>query len=91
MRLSSIKYLSYVVLVFGFLYLTWHMGRAFERAGAKEVTVTSCTTMQDEIDCHAIQMEINDYKRVYEEVLDELREPAPKSEWNNKYMEFTKR
>ncbi len=91
MKLSAIKYLSYAVLVFGFIYITWHMGRAFERAGAEEVIVTSCRTVEDNLDCHAIQMEVKDYKRVYEEVLHELEEPTHKNEWNNKYMEFTKR
>ena len=32
MNYVAVKYLSYVVLVFGLMYISWHMGRAFERA-----------------------------------------------------------
>ena len=49
MKLSKfIKYGSYFFLIFGFLYVSWHMGRAFEKngSGAEEVravrTVAEC-------------------------------------------------
>jgi len=77
------KYGSYFILVFGFLYVSWHMGRAFEKDGAwgedaAVRTVAACP-------------EVDELKRVYEEVLRELEEPTPSSEWNTRYMEFTKR
>jgi hypothetical protein len=79
MKISKIfKYGSYMVLIFGFLYVSWHLGRSFEKTGAEGTAVTACA-------------EVDDLKRVYEEVLRELEEPTPKSHWNNRYMEFTKR
>jgi len=79
MKISRVfKYGSYMVLIFGFLYVSWHLGRSFEKAGAEQTAVAACA-------------EVDDLKRVYEEVLRELEEPAPKSHWNNRYMEFTKR
>ncbi|MEQ9619869.1 MAG: hypothetical protein RIG61_11950 [Deltaproteobacteria bacterium] len=91
MKYSAIKYLSYAVLTFGFLYMTWHMGRAFERADAGEVTVNARARAGEYTECREMRREIEGYRRVYEQVLDELRDPAPASRWNNKYMEFTKR
>ena len=87
MKYSAFKYLSYMVLVFGFLYISWHMGRAFERADGGVSAVESAKVA----DCREMRDEIEGYRRVYEEVLQELRDPAPAEHWNTKYLEFTKR
>lgn len=85
MELSRLfKYGSYFVLIFGFLYVSWHLGRAFEKDGAWVEDARAVRTAQA---CP----EVDELKRVYEEVLRELEEPTPKSEWNTRYMEFTKR
>jgi len=88
MKYSAVKYLSYMVLVFGFLYISWHMGRAFERADAGEVSAADSARVAD---CREMRDEIEGYRRVYEEVLQELRDPTPAEHWNNEYLEFTKR
>ena len=79
------RYGSYFFLIFGFLYVSWHMGRAFEKDGA--------WGQHEEAQVRTVQAcpEVDELKRVYEEVLRELEEPTPKSEWNTRYMEFTKR
>ena len=91
MMSSIFRYTSYMILVFGFFYMSWHFGRAYEKGSFDNVVVITSGEMQGSIDCSEVQMKIEDYKRVYEEVLRELDEPTPKSDWNNKYMEFTKR
>ena len=85
MKLSEFfKYGSYFFLVFGFLYVSWHLGRSFEKNGTwgEEARAVRTTAACPEVD---------ELRRVYEEVLRELEDPAPKSEWNHRYMEFTKR
>ncbi len=91
MTASIFRYTGYMVLVFGFLYMSWHFGRAYEKGSFDDVMVTTCREAHESFDCREVKMEIEDYKRVYEEVLRELDEPTQKSDWNNKYMEFTKR
>lgn len=91
MMSSIFRYTSYMILVFGFFYMSWHFGRAYEKGSFDDVTVTTCREADESFDCREVRMEIEGYKRVYEEVLRELNEPTPKSDWNNKYMEFTKR
>jgi len=89
MNYFAVKYLSYIVLVFGLMYISWHMGRAFERAhrggvvrAADRANVTECSEMRDEIKV---------YRRVYQEVLKELRDPMPPEHWKNEYLAYTKR
>lgn len=90
--LSSIfRYTSYMVLVFGFFYVSWHFGRAYEKGTFDQVAVVSAAQVESISDCREVREDIKDYKRVYEEVLRELDEPTPTSDFNNKYMEFTKR
>ena len=36
MKYSVLRYMSYAVLGFGFLYMTWHLGRAFEGGDGRE-------------------------------------------------------
>jgi hypothetical protein len=71
--------------------MSWHFGRAYEKGSFDDVTIATCREADESFDCREVRMEIEDYKRVYEEVPRELNEPTPKSDWNNKYMEFTKR
>ena len=88
--LSSIfRYTSYMILVFGFFYMSWHFGRAYEKGTFDHVAVVNASGQAT--DCKEVRQEIQDYKRVYQEVLRELDEPTPKADLNNKYMEFTKR
>ncbi|GJM14822.1 MAG: hypothetical protein DHS20C13_01490 [Thermodesulfobacteriota bacterium] len=88
--LSSIfRYTSYMILVFGFFYMSWHFGRAYEKGAFDHVAVVSAS--EQATDCKEVRQEIQDYKRVYQEVLKELDEPTPKADLNNRYMEFTKR
>ena len=91
MMSSIFRYTSYMILVFGFFYMSWHFGRAYEKGSFDDVAIATCREADESFDCREVRMEIEDYKRVYEEVLRELNEPTPKSDWNNKYMEFTKR
>lgn len=90
--LSSIfRYTSYMVLVFGFFYVSWHFGRAYEKGTFDHVGVVNAEQVEQISDCREIREDIQDYKRVYEEVLKELDDSTPTADWNNKYMEFTKR
>lgn len=83
--LSSIfRYTSYMILVFGFFYMSWHFGRAYEKGAFDYHVVDASAEVQAGDSCE-------DARRVYQEVLNELEDPAPKAEWNTKYMEFTKR
>jgi len=85
MKLSKFfKYGSYFFLLFGFLYVSWHLGRAFEKDGAWGEEMAAVRTV-------AACPEVDELRRVYEEVLRELEYPTPRSEWNSRYMEFTKR
>ena len=84
--LSSIfRYTSYMILVFGFFYMSWHFGRAYEKGTFDYVEAGVSAEVEQVLE------EIQDYKRVYQEVLKELDETTPKADLNNKYMEFTKR
>lgn len=91
--LSSIfRYTSYMILVFGFFYMSWHFGRAYEKGTFDHVAVVSASEQIEQAsDCKQIREEIQDYKRIYQEVLKELEEPTQKADLNNKYLEFTKR
>ena len=90
--LSSIfRYTSYLILVFGFFYMSWHFGRAYEKGTFDYVDAAASGKVEQQEYCRQVREEIQDYKRVYKEVLKELEEPTPKSEWDRKYMEFTKR
>ncbi len=79
------------LMVFGFLYMTWHMGRAYETSRADEMTITSCEAIEDSIDCSELRMEVEDFKRIYEEVLREVNTPGSKDYWNGKYREYAMR
>ena len=90
--LSSIfRYTSYLILVFGFFYMSWHFGRAYEKRTFDYVETGASGEAEQEEYCRPVRQEIQDYKRIYQEVLKELEEPTPTSYWDNKYMEFTKR
>lgn len=88
---SILRYTSYMILVFGFFYMSWHFGRAYEKGSLDYVVVNTSGVVEHAADCREVQEEIQDYKRVYQEVLRELDESTPKADLNNKYMEFTKR
>lgn len=86
--LSSIfRYTGYLILVFGFFYMSWHFGRAYEKGAFDYVTVDASAEVSDKAICEDARKEIE----VYKEVLRELDNPTPRSEWNTKYMEFSKR
>ena len=86
--LSSIfRYTGYLILVFGFFYMSWHFGRAYEKGAFDYVVVDASAEIQEGVSCENAQKEIE----VYKEVLRELDNPTPRSEWNTKYMEFSKR
>ena len=89
MKYSVLRYMSYAVLGFGFLYMTWHLGRAFERDEARNVTVTACMETEAGYDCRAVDVEIGELKRVYERAIEESVEPETGR--NNNLLEFTKR
>lgn len=81
---SIFRYTSYMILVFGFFYMSWHFGRAYEKGSFEYIAVNASAEVRESTSC---EEEI----KVYQEVLNELDDPTPKSDWNNKYMEFTKR
>lgn len=93
MKYGVLRYLSYMVLVFGFLYISWHMGRAFERDGGAEtgVTITTCRDTGVSIDCSSVEVGAEDFGRVYERVMEESRDAEPESVMANPVLEFTKR
>ena len=91
MKYSVIKYMSYAALGFGFLYMTWHLGRAFEKHGAGNVTVTACRETDAGYDCRAVEVEIGELKRVYERAIEERQEPVPAAGRNNNLLELTRR
>ncbi len=83
--LSSIfRYTTYLILVFGFFYMSWHFGRAYEKGTFDYVRADVPSQAQESASCE-------DEIKVYQEVLRELDNPTPKSDWNAKYMEFSKR
>ena len=83
--LSSIfRYTGYLILVFGFFYMSWHFGRAYEKGTFDYVAVDASAQVSESANCE-------DAHKVYKEVLRELDSPTPRSEWNTKYMEFSKR
>lgn len=71
--------------------MSWHFGRAYEKGTFDNVVVSASAQVERASECKKAREEIQDYKRVYQEVLNELEEPTPKADWNTKYMEFTKR
>ncbi|MEM7009240.1 MAG: hypothetical protein AAF462_08925 [Thermodesulfobacteriota bacterium] len=81
---SILRYTGYLILVFGFFYMSWHFGRAYEKGNFDFHIADASAQVKDGASCE-------DAKRVYQEVLNELDSPSPKSDWNTKYMEFTKR
>lgn len=88
---SILRYTSYMILVFGFFYMSWHFGRAYEKGTFDYVEASVSAEVEQAEYCRQVREEIQDYKRVYQEVLKELDETTPKADLNNKYMEFTKR
>ena len=66
---------TYLILVFGFVYISWQLGRAFAMSEDQEVTIV----LQDS-ECW-----------VYKALIDELMEPGGKGELNAKYNEYRKR
>ena len=80
-----------MILVFGFFYMSWHFGRAYEKGAFDHAAVTSVEQADISSNCSEVRQEIRDHRRVYEEVLKELEDPSPTADMNNKYMEFTKR
>jgi hypothetical protein len=91
MSYSVIKYMSYAALVFGFLYMMWHLGRAFERKGADSVMVTACRETPAGYDCRAVRVGIGELRRVYEQAVGVGIGAAPAVECNDKVLELTKR
>ncbi len=90
--LSSIfSYTNYMILVFGFFYMSWHFGRAYEKGTFDYVEAGVSAEVEQAEYCRQVREEIQNYKRVYQEVLKELDETTPKADLKNKYMEFTKR
>jgi hypothetical protein len=89
MKYSLLRYMSYAVLGFGFLYMTWHLGRAFEGGDGQEVTVTACMETGTGYDCRAVDVEIGELRRAYERVIKESSGPGPGRD--NNLLELTKR
>ena len=90
MKYSLLRYMSYAVLGFGFLYMTWHMGRAFERGEGQEVTVTACRETRAGYDCREVEVEIGELRRVYERAIEE-ESSGPATVRNSDSLELTKR
>ena len=102
MRSTVLKYGTYAVLVFVFMYMSWHMGRHFEKLQYEGVEITECE-LQDELiySCESSRMTTDEFIRVknnacrqyealYEEILRELTEPTHPYEWDQKYKEYQK-
>ena len=95
-----IKYGTYAVLMFGFMYMSWHMGRHFEKLQYEGVEITECELQDDLIyACQSTRMTTDEflrinnescgkYKALYEEILRELSEPSHPYEWDQKYKEY---
>jgi hypothetical protein len=90
MKYSLLKYMSYAVLGFGFLYMTWHLGRAYEGGDDRGVTVTACRETRSGYDCREVEVEIGELRRVYERTIEE-ESSGPAAVRNNDLLELTKR
>ena len=54
--LSSIfRYTSYMILVFGFFYMSWHFGRAYEKETFDHVAVVNAS--EQATDCKEVRQE----------------------------------
>lgn len=91
MKYGFFRYTSYLVLVFGFLYMSWHLGRSFEAEGGADegVTITTCREREDSIDCSSVEVGLGDFMHVYDTMTDELDMSAPGGAQPR--LEFTKR
>jgi hypothetical protein len=91
MKYGFLRYVSYLVLVFGFLYMSWHLGRSFEAEGGADegVTITTCREREDSIDCSSVEVGLGDFMHVYDTMTDELDMSAPGGAQPK--LEFTKR
>jgi len=65
---------SFLILAFGFMYISWHVGRAYAKADNQEVTII----LQDIEDC-----------KVHKALIFELVEPSGKYEIHTKYEEYS--
>jgi hypothetical protein len=90
MKYSLLRYLSYAVLGFGFLYMTWHLGRAYEGGDDRGVMVTACRETRAGYDCREVEVEIGELRRVYERTI-ERESSGPATVRNNDSLELTKR
>ena len=90
MKYSVLKYMSYAVLGFGFLYMTWHLGRAYEGGDSRGVMVTACRETPAGYDCREVEVEIGELKRVYERAVEE-ESSGPATVRNSDSLELTKR
>ncbi len=90
MQYGFLRYASYLVLVFGFLYMSWHLGRSFESDGGTDESVT-ITTWGDSIDCSSVEVGLGDFIHVYDRMTDEPDGVVPVAADAQPRLELTKR
>ena len=93
MQYGLLRYTSYFVLVFGFLYMSWHLGRSFESDGGTDesVTITTCRDRGDSIDCSSVEVGLGDFIHVYDRMTDEPDGVVPVAADTQPRLELTKR
>ena len=90
MKTTILNYASYLVLIFGFLYMAFHLGRSYEAKHYATVHIAECKTDGFKLACDHVAVEIKKNRESYERLIRELQNPKPKRYWNNKYQEFKK-
>lgn len=80
-----LRWASYAVLIFGFMYLTWHSGRMYEKSLNQDVSVSSCITTDLETYCEQTSYKIDAYIKLYNEVMKEVKEPSDPEYWREQY------
>ena len=93
MQYGFLRYTSYLVLVFGFLYMSWHLGRSFESDGGTDVSVTisSCWFWGYSFDCCWVEVGLGDFIHVYDRMTDEPDGVVPVAADAQPRLELTKR
>lgn len=85
---TIVKYSLFAFFAFGFLYMAFQLGRGFEAGINENVTITTCRVAGEDVICEQTIYPPGDVQEIYEQLLEELRNPSDKQDWNQNYTEW---
>lgn len=86
------KYFLAAFIAAGLFYLTWHIGRAYEKAHDPDITFAECqpTADPDKLDC--VLYEVSpELAAIWKAIMAEVNNPTTKEQLKKEYEEWNKR